>query len=98
MVAGVPLRDENVLQLVRLLYDAGFDSTAKALVAGLRPGRPSITLSVLDRQTILLALDDPPQVLSELRGTLLAEHVKRNSELAQGTLSDDYESNTSGCR
>ena len=34
MVAGIPLRDENVLQLARLLYDAGFDSTAQALVAG----------------------------------------------------------------
>ena len=77
MVAGIPLRDENVLQLARLLFDAGFDSTAKALVAGLRPGRPSVTLSVLDREAILLALDDPPEALSELRGTLLNEHVER---------------------
>ena len=34
-------------------------------------------LTVEERETILLALDDPPQGLAELRAVLLQEHVAR---------------------
>ena len=71
IVAGIRVRDENVLQLARRLYDAGFDDTAKALVVGLKPSRPTVALSNRDREAILRVLDEPPAALAELRTVLL---------------------------
>lgn len=79
MLAGVPVRDKDVLELARLLHDAGFDHTAETLVAALEAEHAIVALTIHDRESILRALDDPPTVdLAELRGVLLEEHVWRS--------------------
>jgi hypothetical protein len=79
-VAGVRIRDEDVLDLARLLHDAGFDDTAEALVVALEAEEGIVGLSIEDRQAILPTLDDPPVGLAKLRGVLLAEQEWRLSE------------------
>jgi hypothetical protein len=39
-----------------------------------------LALTILERETIIRALDDPPPGLEELRGVLLREHVARKRE------------------
>ena len=73
MVAGIQVQDEEMLELARLLDDAGFDDTAEALVVALEAEEALVALSIQDREAILGALDDPPDALSELRGVLLTE-------------------------
>jgi hypothetical protein len=79
-VAGVRVQDEDVLDLARLLHDAGFDDTAEALVVALEAGQGIVGLSIEDRQAILRTLDDPPVGLAELRGVLLTQHEWRVRE------------------
>jgi hypothetical protein len=79
-VAGVRVRDKDVLALARLLHDAGFDDTAEALVVALEAEQGIVGLSIEDRQAILRTLDDPPVGLAKLRGVLLAEHEWRVRE------------------
>jgi hypothetical protein len=59
-VAGVRVRDEDVLDLARLLHDAGFDDTAEAIVVALEAEEEIVGLTVEDREAILRTLDDPP--------------------------------------
>ena len=79
-LAGVPVRDEVVLDLAQLLHDAGFDDTAEALVVALEAGQAIVALTIQDREAILRTLEDPPKGLAELRGVLLAEHEWRVRE------------------
>ena len=79
-VAGVRIRDEDVLDLARLLYDAGFDDTAEAIVVALEAEEEIVGLSIQDREAILRTLDDPPEGLNQLRGVLLTEHEWRVRE------------------
>jgi hypothetical protein len=79
-VAGVRVRDEDVLDLARLLYDAGFDDAAEAIVDALETEEEIVGLSIQDREAILRTLDDPPDGLSQLRGVLLREHEWRVRE------------------
>jgi hypothetical protein len=72
-VAGVRVRDEDALALARILYDAGFDDTAEALVVALEDEQGIVGLSIEDREAILRTLDDPPVGLAHLRGVLLSE-------------------------
>jgi hypothetical protein len=72
-VAGLRVRDEDVLDLARLLHDADFDDTAEALVVALETEQGIVGLSIEDREAILRALDDPPASLEQLRGVLLSE-------------------------
>ncbi len=74
-VAGVRVREEDVLDLARLLYDAGFDGTAEALVVALEAEEEIVGLTIDEREAILRTLDDPPIGLAQLRGVLLTEHV-----------------------
>ena len=76
-LAGIRIRDEDVLDLARLLYEAGFDETAEALVVALEAGEGIVGLSIEDREAILRSLDDPPEGLSKLRGVLVTEHEWR---------------------
>ena len=76
-LAGVPVRDEDVLELARLLHDAGFDDTAEALVVALEAEQAIVALTIQDREAILRTLDDPLKGLIELRGVLLQEHEWR---------------------
>ena len=76
-LAGVSVRDEDVLDLARMLYEGGFDETAEALVVALEAGEGIVGLSIEDREAILRTLDDPPEGLRTLRGVLLTEHQWR---------------------
>ena len=79
-LAGVPVGDQDVLDLARLLYDAGFDETAETLVVALEAKQVVVALTITDREAILHALEDPPAGLAELRGVLLREHEWRVRE------------------
>jgi len=84
-VAGVRISDQDVLDLARLLYDAGFDDTDEALVVALEGEQGVVGLTIQDREAILRTLDDPPIGLAELRGVLVREHEWRVREgLAEG--------------
>jgi hypothetical protein len=76
-LAGVPVREENVADLARLLFAAGFEDTGDALLVALDAEQDLVALSVADREAILFVLDDPPHGLAELRGVLLAQHEGR---------------------
>jgi hypothetical protein len=59
-LAGVPVRDEDVLDLARLLHDAGCDDTAEVLVVALEAEQAIVALTIQDREAILRSLDDRP--------------------------------------
>jgi hypothetical protein len=77
MLAGIPVRDQDVLELARLLRDAGFAETAEKLERAWDLEVKVLALTVPDREAIIRVLDDPPEGLAELRGVLLAEHEGR---------------------
>ena len=72
-LAGISIRDQDVLELARLLRDGGFDDTAEALVVALEAEQAIVALTIQDRLAILRTLDDPPKGLIELRGVLLQD-------------------------
>ena len=76
-VAGIPIRDELILKLARLVDDPELASRLEDCY-----GRDVkvLGLSIPESETILRALDDPPNGLTELRGVLLAGHVGRLRE------------------
>ena len=80
MLAGIPVRDQDVLELARLLRDCGFDDTAEKLEDGYDVETKVLALTIDDREAILRALDDPPDGLAELRGVLLRGHEWRVRE------------------
>ena len=72
------MSDEELLDVVGLLHDSGFDDTAEALGVALEAEKTLVALSIQDREQILRALDDPPtDALAQLRGVLLREHEWR---------------------
>ena len=77
MLAGIPVRDVDVLELARLLREVGFDDVAERLEATYDREAKVLALTIADREAILRALDDPPDGLAELRGVLLREHEWR---------------------
>jgi len=77
MLAGLPVRDHDVLHLARLLHDAGFEDTAEVLVVALEAEQTLVALTIEDRERILRVLDEPPERLAALRVVLLAEQVGR---------------------
>ena len=72
-LAGVPLRDELVLELASLVDD---DLGSRLETAYGRMTKV-LALTIPERETIIRALDDPPAGLEELRAVLLREHVGR---------------------
>jgi hypothetical protein len=76
-LAGVPLRDEIVLELARLVDDYDLDSILEDAY-----GRvvKVFALTITERETIIRALVDCPDELTELRALLVAEFVARNRE------------------
>ena len=80
MLAGVPVRDRDVLDLAELLHGSGFEDTAEVLVVALEAEQVLVALTIEDRERILRVLDDPPERFAELRGVLLAEHEWRVRE------------------
>jgi hypothetical protein len=73
-LAGVPLRDEAVLELARLVDD---DALSARLETAYGRVTKVLGLTIPDRETIIRALDNPPPGLEELRAVLLREHIGR---------------------
>ena len=80
-LAGIPIADKDVLELARLLRENGFADVAEKLENGYDTETKVLALTVVDRESILWALDEPgTDGLAELRGVLLAEHTWRVRE------------------
>ena len=73
-LAGIPIRDDLILELARLVDDP---ELAERLEDAWGRDVKLLALSIAERETISRALDDPPAGLEELRGVLLREHVAR---------------------
>ena len=71
-LAGIPLRDDALLELARLVDDPAL---AEKLETAYGRGVRILALEISERETILAALEDRPADLTELRGVLLEEHV-----------------------
>jgi len=76
MLAGIPVRDDDVRELAGLVEEPTRGVLEKAL--GL--GTVIVALSIEDRERILRALDDPADGLTALRGVLLRKHEWRKRE------------------
>jgi hypothetical protein len=73
-LAGVPVRDELVLELARLVDD---DELGSRLETAYGRMTNVLALTISERETIIRALNEPPPGLEELRAVLLREHVAR---------------------
>ena len=73
-LAGIPLRDDALLELARLVDDPAL---AEKLETAYGRGVRILALEISERETILAALEDLPADLAELRGVLLEEHIGR---------------------
>jgi hypothetical protein len=73
-LAGVPVRDELVLELARLVDD---DELGSRLETAYGRMTKVLELTIPARETIIRALDAPPPGLKGLRAVLLREHVGR---------------------
>jgi hypothetical protein len=77
VVAGIPVRADSTLELARLVDDPELtDKLERAYGRYVK----ILALDMPERETILLALDEPPSGLEELRAVLLQEHVWRQRE------------------
>lgn len=76
VVAGIPVRADSILELARLVDDPELtDKLERAYGRDVK----ILARDMPERETILLALDEPPSGLEELRA-LLQEHVWRHRE------------------
>ena len=73
-LAGVPIRDELVLELAGLIED---DELGSRLETAYGRMTKVLALTIPEREMIIQALDEPPPGLEELRAVLLREHVGR---------------------
>jgi hypothetical protein len=77
MLAGLPVRDQDVLELATLLRAAGFDDGAERLEDAHHLDTKVLALTVPEREVILRSLEDAPSGLAELCKVLLQEHSWR---------------------
>lgn len=63
-LAGIPVRDEAILELARLVDDPAL---AAKLEGAYSHQVKILALEIHERETIIAALDDPPADLAELR-------------------------------
>lgn len=76
-LAGIPIRDEGVLELARLVDDP---LLADKLGAAHSREVKILALTIPERETIFAALQDAPPDLTELRCVLLRELTWLRSE------------------
>jgi hypothetical protein len=76
-LAGIPIPDQDVFKLAGLLRSGGFEDVADKLTNALLLETKVLALTIVERESMLVALEDPPEGLAELRGVLLAEHGGR---------------------
>ena len=80
-LAGIPVREEDVLEIAWVLRDGRFVDLAGRLEDAVPLETKVLALTIPEREMILRALDDPPTTaLAELRGVLLREHEWRVRE------------------
>ena len=79
-LAGVPVSDEHVVELVRRLRESDLGGHADHLERALDRGARIVALDVSDREAILQALEGCPDTLADLRGVLVDEHLWRARE------------------
>jgi hypothetical protein len=76
-LAGVPVPDRLVLTLASLVDDEVLEMKLRRAVVR---ETKVLALELDERDTILLAVEDPPEGPEELRGVLLAEREWRQRE------------------
>ena len=77
-LAGVPVTDDAVLELARLVDDPNLADRLETAYARMTRVLP---LTIPEREAVLAAIgEDPPAGLEELRGVLLREHAWRQRE------------------
>jgi hypothetical protein len=74
LLAGLEAPDSLVAELARLLRTKGLDHTAETLEEALGDSRALVALSASDREAILVALEDCPYGLAELRSVARLQH------------------------
>jgi hypothetical protein len=79
-LAGLQVPDARVLELAHRLSTAGFQELGERLEAAWRREVKVFGLGVADREAILRVLEDCPEELTDLRATLLQEHVGRQRD------------------
>ena len=79
-LAGIPVRDTDVVELIDRLHAAELDTHADHLQRTLDRGARIVALDVADREAILRVLEDCPDELLELRATLTQEAAWRQRE------------------
>jgi hypothetical protein len=80
VLAGIPVPDRLVLELVGRLRDAGFEGTAARLDGAYDREARILALTIASREAIIRALEDCPDGLGELRAVLTKEHEWRKRE------------------
>ena len=77
-LAGVPVTDDAVLELARLVRDPGLADRLESAYARMTR---VLALTIPDREAVLDAIaEDPPVGLEELCAVLLREHAWRQRE------------------
>jgi hypothetical protein len=79
-LAGIPIADDQVVELVTRLRAVGITTTADHLERTLDRGARIVALEEYDRHAILRVLEDCPDELGDLRATLLQEVVWRQAQ------------------
>ena len=79
-LAGIPVRDTAVVELIDRLRAEEFDTHADHLQRTLDRGARIVALDAADRHAILRVLADAPDELLELRATLVQEVAWRQRE------------------
>ena len=80
MLAGVPVRDDLVVELANRLDRVGRPEMADKLQTAFTDRRKLVALKIPERDAILKVIEDPPAGLEELRDVLLAQQVWRRRE------------------
>ena len=80
MLAGLPVPDDAVEGLAKLVRVVGANDLADRLDRAVIDGVKLIALTLGERGVLLASLEDRPPELGELRAVLLNEHQWRRGE------------------
>jgi hypothetical protein len=76
MLAGLEIRDSDVLALARQFRQSGFVETAGRLESAYDRETRLLALTLAERDEILRAIEDVPAGLATLRGQLLRDRER----------------------
>ena len=79
LIAGIPVRREDALVLVRLLQRAGAFEAARRISNAHASNELDVALRIEDRDAVLRVLAECPDGLLELRATLVQEAAWRQA-------------------